>query len=27
DDMETLVTKAVSGGRDGVMLMKGARDA
>lgn len=26
-DMETLVTKAVSGGRDGVMLMKGARDA
>lgn len=27
DDMEALVTKAVSGGRDGVMLMKGARDA
>ncbi|MDT3737391.1 MAG: PTS fructose transporter subunit IIA [Denitratisoma sp.] len=26
-DMETLVTKAVAGGRDGVMLMKGARDA
>lgn len=26
-DMETLVAKAVSGGRDGVMLMKGARDA
>ena len=26
-DMETLVTRAVSGGRDGVMLMKGARDA
>jgi PTS system ascorbate-specific IIA component len=26
-DMETLVAKAVAGGRDGVMLMKGARDA
>ncbi len=26
-DMETLVTRAVSGGRDGVTLMKGARDA
>ncbi|CAG0986666.1 PTS system, ascorbate-specific IIA component [Rhodocyclaceae bacterium] len=26
-DLETLVTKAVAGGRDGVMLMKGARDA
>jgi mannose PTS system EIIA component len=26
-DMETLVTKTVAGGRDGVMLMKGARDA
>ncbi len=26
-DMETLVTRAVSGGRDGVMQMKGARDA
>jgi PTS system mannose-specific IIA component len=26
-DMETLVNKAVAGGRDGVMLMKGARDA
>ena len=26
-DMETLVAKAVSGGRDGVVLMKGARDA
>jgi PTS system ascorbate-specific IIA component len=26
-DMETLVTRAVAGGRDGVMLMKGARDA
>jgi PTS system ascorbate-specific IIA component len=26
-DMETLVSKAVAGGRDGVMLMKGARDA
>jgi PTS system ascorbate-specific IIA component len=26
-DMETLLTKAVAGGRDGVMLMKGARDA
>lgn len=26
-DMETLVSKAVSGGRDGVMLMKSARDA
>ncbi|GIK24848.1 MAG: PTS fructose transporter subunit IIA [Rhodocyclales bacterium] len=26
-DMETLVTKAVAGGRDGVMLMRGARDA
>jgi PTS system ascorbate-specific IIA component len=26
-DMETLVARAVSGGRDGVMLMKGARDA
>jgi PTS system ascorbate-specific IIA component len=25
--METLVAKAVAGGRDGVMLMKGARDA
>jgi PTS system ascorbate-specific IIA component len=26
-DMETLVTKTVAGGRDGVLLMKGARDA
>ena len=26
-DMETLVTRAVAGGRDGVMPMKGARDA
>jgi PTS system ascorbate-specific IIA component len=26
-DLETLVTKAVAGGRDGVMQMKGARDA
>ena len=26
-DMETLVSKAVAGGRDGVMVMKGARDA
>ena len=26
-DLETLVTKAVAGGRDGVMRMKGARDA
>ena len=26
-DMETLMAKAVAGGRDGVMLMKGARDA
>lgn len=26
-DLETLVTKAVADGRDGVMLMKGARDA
>mgnify|MGYP001361032117 FL=1 len=26
-DMETLLAKAVAGGRDGVMLMKGARDA
>jgi len=26
-DMETLVIKTVSGGRDGVMQMKGARDA
>ena len=26
-DMETLLTRAVAGGRDGVMLMKGARDA
>jgi PTS system mannose-specific IIA component len=26
-DMETLVNKAVAGGRDGVMLMKSARDA
>ena len=26
-DMETLVTRAVAGGRDGVTLMKGARDA
>ena len=26
-DMETLVTKTVAGGRDGVMLMEGARDA
>ncbi len=26
-DLETLVTKAVAGGRDGVMLMKGPRDA
>lgn len=26
-DMETLVSKAVAGGRDGVMLMKGPRDA
>jgi len=25
--METLLTKAVAGGRDGVMLMKGPRDA
>jgi PTS system ascorbate-specific IIA component len=26
-DMETLLAKAIAGGRDGVMLMKGARDA
>lgn len=26
-DMETLVTRAVAGGRDGVMQMKGPRDA
>ena len=26
-DMETLVAKAIAGGRDGVMLMKGVRDA
>lgn len=26
-DLETLVAKTVAGGRDGVMLMKGARDA
>lgn len=26
-DLETLVTRTVAGGRDGVMLMKGARDA
>jgi len=26
-DMETLLTRAVAGGRDGVMLMKGPRDA
>lgn len=26
-DMETLLTRTVAGGRDGVMLMKGARDA
>ena len=26
-DMETLVAKTVAGGRDGVMLMKAARDA
>lgn len=26
-DMETLVAKTIAGGRDGVMLMRGARDA
>jgi PTS system ascorbate-specific IIA component len=26
-DMETLLAKAIAGGRDGVMLMRGPRDA